>query len=106
MTLSTTNRAVLTYRGSSDDLEMLLKNEARTESKAGVLRRLIAEKTVAMPGAFNAPVAMMAEHTGFEAVYISGAGLVNGTAGYPDVGLLGMDEMVNYVKNTEQRGVV
>ena len=102
MTLSTTNRAVLTYRGSSDDLEMLLKNEARTESKAGVLRRLIAEKTVAMPGAFNAPVAMMAEHTGFEAVYISGAGLVNGTAGYPDVGLLGMDEMARaagYIAN-------
>ena len=74
MTLSTTNRAVLTYRGFSDDLEMLLKNEARTESKAGVLRRLIAEKTVAMPGAFNAPVAMMAERTGFKAVYISGAG--------------------------------
>ena len=69
---------------------MLLKNEARAESKAGVLRRLIAEKTVAMPGAFNAPVAMMAERTGFKAVYISGAGLVNGTAGYPDVGLLGM----------------
>ena len=102
MTLSTTNRAVLTYRGFSDDLEMLLKNEARTESKAGVLRRLIAEKTVAMPGAFNAPVAMMAERTGFEAVYISGAGLVNGTAGYPDVGLLGMDEMARaagYIAN-------
>ena len=49
MTLSTTNRAVLTYRGFSDDLEMLLKNEARTESKAGVLRRLIAEKTVFLP---------------------------------------------------------
>ena len=81
---------------------MLLKSEPQAESKAAVLRRLIAEKTVAMPGAFNAPVAMMAERTGFEAVYISGAGLVNGTAGYPDVGLLGMDEMAReagYIAN-------
>ena len=71
-------------------------------SKAAALRRLVAEKTVAMPGAFNAPVAMMAERTGFEAVYISGAGLVNGTGGYPDVGLLGMDEMAReagYIAN-------
>ena len=73
-------------------------------SKAAALRRLVAEKTVAMPGAFNAPVAMMAERTGFEAVYISGAGLVNGTGGYPDVGLLGMDEMAReagYIANAD-----
>ncbi len=81
---------------------MLLKGEFPADSKAAVLRKLVAEKTVAMPGAFNAPVAMMAERTGFEAVYISGAGLVNGTAGYPDVGLLGMDEMAReagYIAN-------
>lgn len=47
-----------------------------------------------MPGVFNAPVAMLAERTGFEALYISGAGLINGTAGYPDIGLLGMEEVV------------
>ena len=73
-----------------------------SSSKASVLRRLIAEKTVAMPGAFNATVAMMAERTDFEAVYISGAGLVNGIVGYPDVGLLGMDEMAReagYIAN-------
>ena len=47
-----------------------------------------------MPGAFNAPVAMLAERMGFSAIYISGAGLINGTAGYPDIGLLGMEEVV------------
>jgi methylisocitrate lyase len=36
----------------------------------------------------------LAEHLGFEAIYISGAGLINGMAGYPDIGLLGMDEVV------------
>ena len=57
------------------------------------LRSLIAEKTVVLPGAFNAAVGLLAQEAGFEAVYISGAGLVNGTAGYPDIGLFTMDEM-------------
>ncbi len=74
------------------------------ESKPHALRRLMAEKTLTLPGAFNAPVAMLAERIGFEAVYISGAGLANG-AGYPDVGLLGMDEMARqagYIANAVQ----
>ena len=45
-----------------------------------------------MPGCFNAPVAMLAQKLGFEAVYISGAGLING-AGYPDIALLGMEHV-------------
>ena len=62
--------------------------------KPTTLRRLIEEKTVVMPGVFNAPVGMLAAQMDFDAVYISGAGLINGTAGYPDIGLLGMDEVV------------
>ena len=61
--------------------------------KAAELRSLIAKKSVVMPGAFNAPIAMLAQKMGFEAVYISGAGLINGNAGYPDIGLLGLDEV-------------
>ena len=84
---------------------MLLKADQKHSSKAQTLRRLIDAKTLAMPGAFNAPVAMLAQQMGFEAVYISGAGLINGTAGYPDIGLLGMDEMVReagYIANAVQ----
>ena len=65
----------------------------RGGDRAAALRRLIAAKTVAMPGVFNAPVGMLAQQLGFDAVYVSGAGLINGTAGYPDIGLLGMDEV-------------
>ena len=65
----------------------------RGGDRAGAQRRLIAAKPVAMPGVFNAPVGMLAQQLGFEAVYVSGAGLINGTAGYPDIGLLGMDEV-------------
>ena len=73
---------------------MLLKPRNSSTDKCNLLRCAIAEKTVVMPGVFNAPVAMLAESIGFDAVYISGAGLINGTTGYPDIGLLGMEEVV------------
>jgi len=80
---------------------MLLKPSA-SPNKPQTLRRLLAQGTVVLPGAFNAPVAMLAQQLGFPAVYISGAGLINGLAGYPDIGLLGMDEMARqagYIAN-------
>jgi methylisocitrate lyase len=45
-----------------------------------------------MPGAFNAYTARLIERAGFEACYVSGAGLTNATAGVPDIGLLGLEE--------------
>ena len=74
---------------------MLLSGERKSPpEKTAAFRRLLAEKTVVMPGTFNAAIGMLAESIGFEAIYISGAGLINGTAGYPDIGLLGMEEIV------------
>jgi methylisocitrate lyase len=46
-----------------------------------------------MPGAFNAFTARLIESAGFPALYISGAGLANATAGLPDIGLLSLDEV-------------
>jgi methylisocitrate lyase len=46
-----------------------------------------------MPGAFNAATARLVERCGFSAVYISGAGLANATAGVPDIGLLTLTEV-------------
>lgn len=57
------------------------------------LRELIADGCVAMPGVPNAAFARQVERAGFEAVYISGAGLCNMTAGLPDVGLLTLTEV-------------
>ncbi len=57
------------------------------------LRELIRDGCVAMPGVFNAAMARMVERAGFDAVYISGAGLCNATAGMPDVGLLTLSEV-------------
>ena len=65
----------------------------RASSPGQTLRRAMARGCVAIPGAFNAGVARLVERAGFEAVYISGAGLANGAGGVPDIGLLGLPEV-------------
>jgi methylisocitrate lyase len=62
-------------------------------AKPSQIRRLIANGCVAMPGAFNAYTARLIERAGFEACYVSGAGLSNATAGVPDIGLLSLEEV-------------
>src|SRR3954452_10337482 len=57
------------------------------------LRQLMNAGCVAMPGVFNAAMGRLVEQSGFDAVYISGAGLCNATAGVPDVGLLTLTEV-------------
>jgi len=61
--------------------------------KTTTLRSAIGKGCIAMPGAFNAATAKLVERAGFEAVYISGAGLANATAGVPDIGLLSLEEV-------------
>ena len=63
-------------------------------SKSKRLRDLIAQGAVMMPGVPNASMARQVEQAGFEAVYVSGAGMANSTAGVPDIGLLSMEEVV------------
>jgi methylisocitrate lyase len=64
------------------------------KSKAARLRDLIAKGAVMMPGVPNASMARQVERAGFDAIYISGAGLANSTAGVPDIGLLTLPEVV------------
>jgi methylisocitrate lyase len=54
----------------------------------------MAKGAVMMPGVPNASMARQVEQAGFDAVYVSGAGMCNSTAGVPDIGLLSMDEVV------------
>jgi len=67
-------------------------------SRAATLRRLISSKTVQMPGAFNALCARAIEKAGFEAVYVSGAGLSNAVYGLPDVGMITMTEAIRHAR--------
>lgn len=62
------------------------------ESRAATLRRLIADHTVLLPGAFNALTARAIEQAGFEAIYLSGGALANSLVGVPDIGLTTLSE--------------
>ncbi len=63
-------------------------------TRAARLRHLISLGSVMMPGVPNASMARQVEQAGFDAVYVSGAGMANSTAGVPDIGLLWRDEVV------------
>src|SRR5213080_2361781 len=67
----------------------------KTERVTTMFRQLIAKGTVMMPGVPNAALARQVERAGFDAVYISGAGMANATAGLPDIGLLTLIEVVH-----------
>ncbi len=59
------------------------------------LRALLsADAPVVAPGAFNALFARLIEDAGFDAVYLTGAGVANALLGQPDLGLVTMSEMV------------
>src|SRR5207237_4936689 len=66
---------------------------AQSISVASRLRQLMEAGCVAMPGVFNAAMGRLVERSGFDALYISGAGLCNATAGVPDIGLLTLTEV-------------
>lgn len=55
------------------------------------------ERPLILPGAPNALSARVVEEAGFEAVYVSGAGVTNTYLGMPDLGLLTMTELVSHV---------
>lgn len=50
-----------------------------------------------LPGAPNALTARVLEEAGFEAIYISGAGVSNAFLGAPDIGLLTLSEIIFHV---------
>src|SRR5205809_6499949 len=62
-------------------------------TKSRKLRELIATSPIMLPGVPNAAMARQAERAGFDAVYVSGAGMANATAGVPDIGLLTLTEV-------------
>jgi 2-methylisocitrate lyase-like PEP mutase family enzyme len=63
------------------------------------LRELMAASgpPVIVPGAPNALTARVVQEAGFEAVYVSGAGLSNTYLGKPDIGLVTLTELAGHV---------
>ena len=61
------------------------------------LRKLAAARCgVLVPGAFNALSARVVEDLGFEAIYITGAGVTNMWLGMPDQGFMGLHEIAEH----------
>lgn len=55
-----------------------------------------ARRGVLVPGAFNALSAKVIEDLGFEAIYVTGAGVTNMWFGMPDQGFMGLSEIAEH----------
>jgi 2-methylisocitrate lyase-like PEP mutase family enzyme len=63
------------------------------------LRQAISERrALLVPGAVNALTARVIEDLGFEAIYLTGAGLANTELGVPDIGLVTLTELARAVE--------
>ena len=61
------------------------------------LRSLIAQRRgVIVPGAFNAMSARLVADMGFEAIYVTGAGVTNMWFGLPDQGFMGLTDIADH----------
>ena len=62
------------------------------------LRDLLRQrKAVLLPGAANALAARVIEDLGFQAIYVTGAGVTNTFLGMPDIGLITLSELASHV---------
>src|SRR6185437_8645683 len=59
--------------------------------------RLARPPILLAPGVYDPLTALIAEQTGFEALYVSGAAIAYTRLGRPDIGLVSMNEMVETV---------
>jgi methylisocitrate lyase len=52
------------------------------------------EKPLQIVGTVNAYIAILAKHSGFKAIYLSGAGVANSSYGLPDLGITTLDDVL------------
>ena len=68
-----------------------------TQDHIEILRKLLAEKRgVLLPGAANALSARIIADLGFEAIYLTGAGLTNMHLGLPDLAFVDLSQLVEH----------
>jgi methylisocitrate lyase len=59
---------------------------------------MTAEKPLQVVGTVNAYVALMAQQTGYKAIYLSGAGVANSSYGMPDLAVTTLDNVLEDVR--------
>ncbi|QCP52606.1 oxaloacetate decarboxylase [Trinickia violacea] len=66
-------------------------------ARRAAFRAKVAERQgLLVPGAFNAMSARVIEDAGFEALYLTGAGVTNMSLGLPDLGFVGLHEIAEH----------
>ena len=70
---------------------------SQSKSSKQVLRdKVEARRGLLVPGAFNALSARVIADLGFEALYVTGAGVTNMYFGMPDQGFIGLNELADH----------
>jgi 2-methylisocitrate lyase-like PEP mutase family enzyme len=75
-----------------------MNNSDTAEKRRLFKARLNRKPIVVAPGCYDAFSARLIEYAGFEAAYMTGAGVSAALAGVPDIGLLTMTEMVEQAR--------
>src|SRR6266481_7648481 len=65
---------------------------------AGLRAAVEAERPLQIVGTVSAYSALLAEHTGFRAIYLSGAGVANASFGLPDLGMTSLNDVCEDVR--------
>jgi 2-methylisocitrate lyase-like PEP mutase family enzyme len=91
----------VTSETSSDDrnaIETVLRLGTGVAGGRARLRRLVeSQQPFIVPGVTDAMGALLAQQAGFSVGYVTGAGLANAQYGIPDIGLLGLPDLVDHV---------
>ena len=79
-------------------------------SHSARLKKAVAERrALLVPGVMNALAARIADDMGFEALYVTGAGVTNAYLGLPDVALLSLSQLADHVaaiRNITERPLI
>jgi 2-methylisocitrate lyase-like PEP mutase family enzyme len=74
---------------------MSITSSASSTTRSRLRAMAEARRGVLVPGAFNALSARVIEDLGFEAIYVTGAGVTNMELGLPDQGFMGLAEIAD-----------
>jgi methylisocitrate lyase len=67
---------------------------SRTSPGAAFRAAIVAEQPLQIVGAINAYAAMLAQRSGYRAIYLSGAGVANASYGLPDLGITSLEDVL------------
>jgi methylisocitrate lyase len=74
-------------------------SSADARNPGAIFRDLLeVESPLQIVGAINAYSALLAQRTGFQAIYLSGAGVANASFGIPDLGMTTLDDVVTEIR--------